>query len=47
MKSHLSANCGYRINNCRRANGFNFDLSQRSANSGRRDNIHAQAKPPN
>jgi len=46
MKSHLSANCGWRIKSCRQASGFSFDQSQRSANSGHRDNIRAQAKPP-
>jgi hypothetical protein len=42
----LSANYGWRINSCRQTSGFSFDQSQRSANSGRRDNIRAQAKPP-
>jgi hypothetical protein len=37
--SHLSANCGWRIKSCLQASGFNFNQSQRSANSGRRDNI--------
>jgi hypothetical protein len=37
--SHLSANRGSRIKSCRQASGFNFDQSQRSANSGRRDKI--------
>ena len=32
-------------NELRPASGFNFDQSQRSANSGRRDKIRAQAKP--
>ena len=45
--SHLSANCGWRINSCRQASGFKFDQSQWPANSDRRDRIRAQAKPPN